>query len=51
MGLPEGGLPRGMCLPGGCLPEGVFPCGQTDRCENITFPQLLSRTVTSTHLS
>ena len=29
------------CL-GGCTPA---PCGQTDACENITFPQLLLRTV------
>ena len=36
-------LARG-CLPGqgGCTPP---PCGQTDTCENITFPQLLLRTV------
>ena len=33
---PGGGLPRGVHLP---------PCGQTDTCENITFPQLLLRTV------
>ena len=44
-------LPRGWgCLPGGrgCLPGGVYtssPRGQTDTCENITFPQLLLRTV------
>ena len=36
----------GFCL-GGCLPRGVYtsPCGQTDTCKNITFPQLLLRTV------
>ena len=50
--LPKGCLPkvgsvqgRGVCLgdvcPGGCLPR-----GQTDACENITFPQLPLRTVT-----
>ena len=41
--LKEGCLPRG-CLPsaGGCTPPS---CGQTDICENITFPQLLLRTV------
>ena len=38
------GLPRG-CLPGGIHP----PCGQTDTCENITFPQLLLRTVNITY--
>ena len=33
-----------VCLPaGGCTP--LPPCGQTDTCENITFPQLLLRTV------
>ena len=31
----------GRCLPTG----GVHPRGQTDVCENITFPQLLLRTV------
>ena len=38
-----------VCLLGGvCLPAGgcILPlCGQTDTCENITFPQLLLRTV------
>ena len=39
----------GIC-PGGCLPDTGWwctppPCGQTDTCENITFPQLLLRTV------
>ena len=38
--LPRGCLPGG--LPGGCTPP---PCGQTDTCENITFPQLLLRMV------
>ena len=39
----KGCLPGGRCLPGrGCTPP---PCGQTDTCENITFPQLLLRTV------
>ena len=38
-------MPRG-CLPeGGVCPGGVPPRGQTDTCENITFPQLLLRTV------
>ena len=33
-------------LEGGCLPRGCTPpCGQIDACENITFPQLLLRTV------
>ena len=56
----QGGLPRRVsawevsaqgcvCLLGGvCLPAGgcILPlCGQTDTCENITFPQLLLRTV------
>ena len=29
------------CLPRGCLPGGMYtsPRGQTDACENITFPQ------------
>ena len=36
VGLPRGGLPRG------CTPP---PCGQTDTCKNITFLQLLLRTV------
>ena len=43
---------RGVCLDGVC-PEGgvclgectLSPCGQKDTCENITFPQLLLRTV------
>ena len=37
----------GGCLPGGCLPRGLYTSanGQTDTCENITFPQLLLRTV------
>ena len=48
--LPGGCLPaRGVvCLGGVCLPGGVHlppPRGQTDTCENITFPQLLLRTV------
>ena len=48
---PEGLSAQGVCLPGVCLPEGVLPggvlppCGQTDTCENITFPQLLLGTV------
>ena len=37
----------GGCLPGGCTP----PCGQTDICENITFLQLLLRTVINILLS
>ena len=36
---PKGG---GICLPGRCTPS---PRGQTDTCENITFPQLLLWTV------
>ena len=31
---------------GECLPGGVHPPGHIDTCENITFPQLLLRTVT-----
>ena len=41
---------QGGCVcPGGCLPGGEYtsPCGQTDTSENITFLQLLLRTVTS----
>ena len=39
---PEGGLPLdGICLQKGCLPPG----GQTNTCENITFPQLRWREV------
>ena len=43
-----------MCLPGGVSPGGYLPKGvytsppvdrMTDACENITFPQLLLRTV------
>ena len=37
-----GGSAREVCL----LPSGTPPRGQTDTCENITFPQLLLRTVT-----
>ena len=41
----KGSLPGG-CLRGGCTPLGQAPlCGQTDACENLTFPQLLLRTV------
>ena len=55
-----GCLPGGVCLGGGvclrgmsdvslvgCLPGGVYfpPNRITDRCKNITFPQLLLRTV------
>ena len=49
--LPHGG---GVCLSGGraagvsACPGGCtipLPCGQIDTCENITFPQLLLRTV------
>ena len=31
-------LPEGVSLQGGSFPEGRSPCGQTDACENITFP-------------
>ena len=54
----EGRLPRGVRLEGGVCPGGVClegvsargvytttPRGQTDTCENITFPQLLLRLV------
>ena len=54
VGLPRGcgsskGMwvcPGGVC-PGGCLPRGFSPPlhGQTNTWENITFPQLLLRTV------
>ena len=43
----RGCLP-GVCVcPGGCLARGFTPpsCGQTDTSKNITFPQLLLRTV------
>ena len=53
-GLPRGCLPRG-CLPRGCLPGGCTPPWSqrqnppvnriTDRCKNITFPQLLLQMV------
>ena len=49
-GLLGGG--GGLCaqggLPVGCIPAcngADTPCGQTDTCKNITFPQLLLRTV------
>ena len=44
--LGGGGMSAWGCLPGG-LPRGWTPppCGQTDTCENITFPQLLLRMV------
>ena len=43
----QGVSARGVCLPGGCLARGFTPpsCGQTDTSKNITFPQLLLRTV------
>ena len=43
----QGVSARGVCLPGGCLARGFTPpsCGQTDTSTNITFPQLLLRTV------
>ena len=44
----QGGLSRGggyLSTGWGCRPP---PCGQTDTCENITFPQLLLRTVNIT---
>ena len=42
-------LPMGGVCPGGCLPRGCTPpCEQiTDRCKNITFPQLHFRVVIS----
>ena len=48
-----GGCPPGGVCPGGCLPGGVCLGGahlppvdrMSDACENITFPQLLLRTV------
>ena len=49
---PGGVSPVGRCLPRGVSAwQGVYtssPCGQTDTCENITFPQLLLRTVITT---
>ena len=45
--LPGGCLPRGVCL-AGCLPGRVYTSDvnrMTDRCKNITFPQLRLRTV------
>ena len=46
-GIWLGSVCTGRYLPRGCLPRGVYtsPCGQTDTCENITFPQLLLWTV------
>ena len=52
--LPRGSFCHGGCLSGGgvclrgCVCPGMCtpsPCGQTHTCENITFPQLLLRTV------
>ena len=43
-GLPGGVSAWGGCLPGRCTPPPVDR--MTDACENITFSQLLSRTVT-----
>ena len=55
--LPRGVLHVGVQCSGGCLsggvcpggvppdPETETPGGQTDTCENTTFPQLLLRTV------
>ena len=42
-----GCLLRGGCLPGGCLPGVSAQWSEflTHTCENITFPQLLVRTV------
>ena len=59
-GLPRegvclGGVCPGECLPRGsaqgCLPRGCTPppCGQTNTCKNITFLQLLLRTVKIWH--
>ena len=49
--LPGGVCPGGVC-PGGCLPRGgvhLPPVNRiTDRCKNITFPQLCLRTVITT---
>ena len=47
-----GGVCPGVCVCfGGCLPRECTPLwGQTDTCENITFPQLLLRTVITVHL-
>ena len=49
---PGGFLPRrvsarrgGVCPGVSARREVYTPCGQTDICENITFPQLLLRTV------
>ena len=54
MCLPRGCLPRGVSVLGGvsaweCLPRGVCtPVNRiTDRCTNITFPQLRLRAVIS----
>ena len=41
----QGGVYPEGCLPRGCLPRGVCLNRITDRCKNITFPQLLLRTV------
>ena len=52
------GVCLGKCLPGGVSARGVVsawevytPCGQTDTCENITFPQLLLWTLIKTKLA
>ena len=54
----EGGVCLGVVCPEGCLPGRYTPLdqeadtlphrGQTDTCENMTFPEILSRTVIST---
>ena len=43
----RGVLPRRGVCPAGVCPEGVYtsPRWHTDTCKNITFPQLLLRTV------
>ena len=41
---PSGYTPPG-CNPDGCIHWMYTPCGQTDSCENITFPQLRLREV------
>ena len=43
---PRGGVcPGQVCLPGGCTPPPLWTEFLTHACENITFPQLLLRTV------
>ena len=44
------GLPGGVCSGGVCIPACTGADRMTDRCKNITFPQLRLRTVILSHL-